>query len=502
MSAPRPTPVPRTLADLFAAARLRPDIPLGDVTASVTGVTLDSRDVRAGDLFCALGGERVHGATFATAAVAAGARALLTDPDGADACVTAAAGTAVVVAVVPDPRRVVGPLAAAVYGAPAALMRTMGVTGTNGKTTITYLVESAVRSAGLVSGLIGTTGSHVGEQVLPSARTTPEATDLHALFGVMAERGVQVVALEVSSHSLVLGRVDGLTVDVACFTNLSPDHLDFHGDMESYFAAKASLFTPQRAAAAVICVDDEWGRRLARECELSTTTYGASADADWRLERTATSGHGQLIDVTTPTGPRQWVVGLPGPFNALNATAAAACVERMGIDVPEDAFARVGVPGRMESIDAGQAFWVVIDYAHSPDAVVRVLDALRAQTDGRLVVVLGCGGDRDREKRPVMGDCAAQRADLLIVTDDNPRGEDPAVIRAAMMSGIPTERRTHVIEIADRADAIRAAITGARPGDCVAILGKGHETGQEVAGVHHPFDDRSEARRVLAELAA
>lgn len=502
MSAPRPTPVPRALADLLPGPHDGVLVRAGDLGAPISGVTLDSRDVRAGDLFCALSGQHAHGADFAAAAVAAGAAALLTDAAGAAACLGAASGTGVAVLVVDDPRSLLGLVAAAAYGSPAERLRTVGVTGTNGKTTVTYLIEAAVRAAGRVSGLIGTTGTHIAADVIPSARTTPEATDLHATLAVMAERGVDVVALEVSSHSLVLGRVDGLVVDVACFTNLSPDHLDFHGDMESYFAAKASLFTPERARSAVVCVDDDWGRRLAAQCDLDVTTYGSSRDAEWRLLSSVRTGAGQRLSVAGPSGVRDLLVGVPGPFNAVNAIAAAACAERIGIDVPEDAFASVGVPGRMESVDAGQSFWVIVDYAHSPDSVARVLDALRAQTDGRLLVVLGCGGDRDREKRPVMGERAAHLADLLIVTDDNPRGEDPAEIRSAMIAGIPAQRRSHVIEIGDRAEAIRYALVQAREGDCVAILGKGHETGQEVAGVAHPFDDRAEARRILEGLAA
>jgi UDP-N-acetylmuramoyl-L-alanyl-D-glutamate--2,6-diaminopimelate ligase len=494
--------VPRALADLIPASNDGLVTCSGDLGVAVSGVTLDSRDVRPGDVFCALSGQHAHGADFAAGAVAAGAAALLTDPAGMAACLVAAAGTEVTVVVVEDPRGLLGRVAAAAYGSPAARLRTVGVTGTNGKTTVTYLIEAAMRASGRVTGLIGTTGTHIATDVIPSARTTPEATDLHATLAVMAERGVDVVALEVSSHSLVLGRVDGLVVDVACFTNLTPDHLDFHGDMESYFAAKASLFTSERARSAVVCIDDDWGRRLVARCDLDVTTYGSTPDADWCLVSSVRSGGGQRISVASPTGVRNLMVGLAGPFNAVNAIAAAACAERIGIDVPEDAFASVAVPGRMEPVDAGQSFLVIVDYAHSPDSVARILDALRAQTDGRLMVVLGCGGDRDREKRPVMGERAAHLADLLIVTDDNPRSEDPEAIRSAMIAGIPAQHRSHVIEIADRAEAIRYALVHARSGDCVAILGKGHETGQEVAGVVHPFDDRVEARRILEGLAA
>ena len=496
MSAPRPTPVPRVLADLVAdlgGVRV-----LGDEARTVTGATLDSRDVRPGDLFAALPGAHHHGAQYVERAVDAGAVAVLTDPASAEAM----KGLVASVVVAEEPRAILGRISARVYGDPASRLRTAGVTGTNGKTTVTYLIEAAVRAAGRRTGLIGTTGCHIGERTVPSARTTPESPDLQALLAVMVEEGVDAVALEVSSHSLVLGRVDGLVVDVACFTNLSPDHLDFHGDMEAYFAAKASLFTSGRARSAVICVDDEWGQRLAAECALPVTTYGASPAAQWRLAEARATGAGQVITMATPDGERRFTLPMSGPFNAVNATAAAACVQRMGFDVPEDAFARVTVPGRMQSVDAGQSFLVVIDYAHSPDAIERVLDALRTQVSGRVIVVLGCGGDRDRLKRPAMGECAARCSDLFIATDDNPRSEDPAAIRTAMLSGVPADAASHVVEIPDRAEAIRHAIASARAGDAVAILGKGHETGQEIAGVVHPFDDCQHARRCLAEVGA
>ncbi len=393
-----------------------------------------------------------------------------------------------------------GRLAARVYGDPAASMRMIGVTGTQGKTTTTRLAEGGLERAGVRAAVIGTVGTRVAGEDVKTSLTTPEAPDLHGLFAMMRERGVEACAMEVSSHALVMGRVDGVVFDVAVFLNLGRDHLDFHHDVEEYFLAKASLFTPERARLGLVNVDDEHGRRLAAEVAVPVRTFSAEGrDADWRAtdvtllpERSTFTVHGPDGRTIAASCP------LPGAFNVVNTLAAiAACVEAgLGDAVAAGIADSGGVPGRMERVDAGQDFTVVIDYAHKPDAVEAALAALRPLTDGRVIVVLGAGGDRDPGKRPIMAEAAARLADLLVVTDDNPRTEDPAAIRAAMLAGVAPG--DEVLEIGDRGSAIREAIRRAAPGDIVLVAGKGHETGQEIDGVVHPFNDRDVVLTALA----
>lgn len=498
---PRPTPHPRScteLADLLGVAF--PAI-AGRETPAVTGITLDSRAVQRGDIYAALAGAHTHGARFARDAVAAGAAVILTDPAGAQLAVEAGV-TSVPVLVVSDPRGQLGEAAAWTYGYPGRQLRMVGITGTNGKTTTTYLLDAAFRAAGWRTGLIGTVATQIGSVTLPSARTTPEAPDLQALLAVMLEDGVDAVTMEVSSHALALGRVDGVVFDVAVFTNFSQDHLDFHKTLDEYFATKASLFTPARARAAVVCTDQEWGRRLADLTTLPRLTFGLVDEPDWLASQVQVRpAGGSSFQVIRPTGgPIAAGVALPGEFNVANALAALVAAAQLGLDpvVAAGAIAACpGVPGRMEPVRAGQEFLALVDYAHSPDAVARAVAAARANTAGRVIVVLGAGGDRDREKRPLMGAAAAEAADMVVVTDDNPRSEPPAEIRAAVMTGA-SRGTAEIREEADRSAAIRLAVETARPGDCVLVLGKGHEQGQEVAGVVTPFDDRVELRRAIA----
>ncbi|WP_343907938.1 UDP-N-acetylmuramoyl-L-alanyl-D-glutamate--2,6-diaminopimelate ligase [Nocardioides aquiterrae] len=462
----------------------------------VTGISLSSQRIRTGDLYAALPGSRAHGIDFLEAALGAGAVAVLTDPTGADA-----AGADVPVLVVDDPRAVLGRLAARLYGEPATVMRMIGVTGTQGKTTTTRLLESGLTGCGIPAAVIGTVGTRVAGEDVPTALTTPEAPDLHGLFALMRERGVEACAMEVSSHALVMGRVDGVVFDVAVFLNLGRDHLDFHADVEDYFRAKASLFTPGRARLGVVNVDDEHGRRLVDAATVPVRTFAVDRDADWRATDVVLRPDGSSFTVVAPDGSA-FSAGspLPGGFNVANTLAAIAAAGEAGLDAPAIAgcIARGGgVPGRLERIEAGQDFVVVVDYAHKPDAVEAAIGTLRPLTDGRVIVVLGAGGDRDAGKRPIMAGAAARLADLLVVTDDNPRTEDPAAIRAELLAGV-TEGEA--IEVGDRRLAIREAVRRARPGDIVLIAGKGHETGQEVDGVVHPFDDREVAREELACL--
>jgi UDP-N-acetylmuramoyl-L-alanyl-D-glutamate--2,6-diaminopimelate ligase len=474
----------------------------------VTGVTLDSRAVRPGDLYAALPGFNVHGARFAADAVRSGAVAVLTDPDGAAQLGHLAAP----VLTVERPREALGALAAAVYGDPAEAITMVGITGTNGKTTTAYLIESALRAHGQRTGLIGTVETRIDEERIPSIRTTPESPELHALLAVMRERGVDTCVMEVSSHALALHRVDGVVYDVALFTNLSQDHLDFHGSMEDYFAAKAELFTPARARRAVVCVDDEWGRRLATTAGVPVTTLSTSgAEADWTAH-----AKGSEVVLHSSTGTELHLVShLPGSFNITNTCLAALALLSLGLtasEVERGMAAPPTVPGRMEVVSAGpEGPRCIVDFAHTPDAVDAALAALRPSTTGRLVAVLGAGGDRDRGKRPDMGAAAARHADVVVVTDDNPRSEDPASIREAVRSGAERAVRsghaaaTVVVDGGPRTDAItqtvaeavRAAHESGRI-DTVVILGKGHESGQEVGGVVHPFDDREAVRAALA----
>ena len=468
----------------------------GALDTVVTGLTLSSQRSFPGDLYAALAGSRAHGMAYAEAALTGGAVALLTDPEGAE---TAPDGVPLLV--VDEPRRLLGRLAARVYGDPAAAMRMIGVTGTQGKTTTTRLAEGGLQRAGIRAGVIGTVGTRIAGEEVKTALTTPEAPDLHALFAVMREREVAACAMEVSSHALVMGRVDGVVFDVAVFLNLGRDHLDFHADEEDYYLAKASLFTPERARVALVCVDDEHGRRLAGETALPVRTFSAEGrDADWTVADPRPGPDGTTFRVVGPGVDAPAGVPLPGAFNVTNALAAVAACAEVGLDAAAVAAAIAtggGVPGRFERIEAGQPFTVVVDYAHKPDAVRAALESLRPLTDGRLIVVLGAGGDRDPGKRPMMGELAARLADVLVVTDDNPRTEQPAAIRAAVLAGARSGT-AQVLEEGDRRAAIATALGLARPGDIVIVAGKGHETGQEIDGVVHPFDDRDVVRALLA----
>lgn len=489
---PQTPPAPLTLGEIAASCGLAL-APGTDPAIAVTGVTHDSRAVHAGDLFAALPGAHAHGAAYAEQARSRGAVAMITDAEGVELV------TGFPSLIAEDPREALGAVAAEIYAHPARDLLLIGVTGTNGKSTTVHLLEAGLQAAGHRTGIIGTTGVRIADRNVPNERTTPEAPDLHALLALMREEGVTAVAMEVSSHALVLGRVNGLVYDIAIFTQLSQDHLDFHGTMEDYFAAKADLFTPARSRQAVIGLDGMWGRRLADHCEIPQITYALDHDADVVCASVVTGPAGQELRVRDSSGASFDVqVGLPGRFNAANALGAWTALRAAGIPAEQLATAMAGVhvPGRMEIIDAGQDFTAIVDYAHSPDAVERVISAVVPREGGRRIVVLGCGGDRDREKRFAMGDVAAAGADILIVTDDNPRSEDPAAIRAAMLAGANSVGGD-IREIGDRREAIATAVSLAGTGDIVLLLGKGHEPGQEVAGVVTPFDDREELRAAI-----
>jgi UDP-N-acetylmuramoyl-L-alanyl-D-glutamate--2,6-diaminopimelate ligase len=496
-------PVGQVLGRLAEQVRA---VPAGGITVpsvQVTGVTLRGQDTEPGDLFAALPGTSSHGGRYAAEAVAQGAVAVLTDAAG-----VAHMGSDVGVPVLihPDPRSVLGELAATIYGHPSDRLRIIGVTGTSGKTTTTHLVEAGLRSAERVAGLIGTVGIRIDGRDQPSVLTTPEAPDLQALLAVMVEQGVDTVVMEVSSHALTLGRVDGVRFEVGGFTNLSRDHLDFHPTMQDYFDAKARLFDPEsptHASISVICIDDDAGRAMARLAHHPVSVSATGRDADWRVETIETVELGaQEFVAVDPAGVHHGLrIGLPGRYNVANCLLAVALLDAVGVS-PEQAapgLRSATVPGRLEPIDRGQGFLALVDYAHKPGALRAVLETLRAQSSGRLAVVFGAGGNRDPGKREPMGRVAAELADLVVVTDDNPRDEEPAAIRAAIMAGAQGGP-AQVVEIGDRREAIDHAVAWARPGDVVLIAGKGHEAGQTSHGQTRPFDDREELAGSLEAL--
>jgi UDP-N-acetylmuramoyl-L-alanyl-D-glutamate--2,6-diaminopimelate ligase len=489
--------------------------------AAVTCVASDNRVARPGDLFVALPGARAHGAQFAADAVGRGAVAVLTDARGAEL----AAGLDVPLVIADDPRAILGQVAAWVLGNPADELMTFGVTGTNGKTTTTYQLDHLLRALGWKGGLIGTVETRSGDRVIPSVLTTPEAADLQALLAAMREDEVRTLAMEVSSHALAQHRVDGVVFGVAGFTNLTQDHLDFHGDFETYFATKADLFTPARARRGVVTIDDAWGERMAQAAQIpvATLTTLPGKDADWTVTDVAPSGTGSAFTLTHRDGRTlRTSTSLPGGYNVANAALAVTMVLEGGSDVRDvtEALAAADglsatVPGRMEVLATAPR--VVVDFAHNTEALELALAALRPTTPGRLAVVFGATGDRDPGKRPFMGAAAVRGADVVYVTDDDPHDEDPAKVRAEVLAGTGQSiepgatpgrtvdaaadsgsRTVEVHEVAPRADAIRAAILAAGPDDTVLVAGRGHETVQEIAGVDHLLDDRVEARAALA----
>src|SRR3954447_3254097 len=468
----------------------------------VTGVTLRGQNAQPGDLFAALPGASSHGGPYSGDAVAKGGRPGLSAPAG----LHAGGDIDVPVLIHPVPRSVLGELAATVYGHPSERLRVIGVTGTSGKTTTTYLAEAGLRSAERVAGLIGTVGVRIDGRDQPSALTTPEAPDLQALLAVMVEQGIDTVVMEVSSHALTLGRVDGVQFAVGGFTNLSRDHLDFHPTMQDYFDAKARLFDPEsrsHASTSVICIDDDAGRAMARIAHRPVSVSATGRDAHWRVENVETVELGaQEFLAVDPAGVHHGLrIGLPGRYNVANCLLAVALLDAVGVS-PEQAapgLRSATVPGRLERIERGQGFLALVDYAHKPGALRAVLETLRAQSGGRVAVVFGAGGNRDPGQREPMGRVAAELADLVVVTDDNPRDEEPAAIRTAIMAGA-TGGPAQVIEIGDRREAIDYAVAWARSGDVLLIAGRGHEAGQTSHGQTRPFDDREELARALEAL--
>jgi len=463
---------------------------------AVTGISQSSSSVQKGDLFIALPGEKHHGAEFANEAIAYGAVAILTDAQGAKLI------SGVPVLISNNPRRAAGVISAWFYAEPMRDLYSVGVTGTNGKTTVTTLLHQIMQAAGRESGLIGTVEVRIGSEVYPSKRTTPESSDLQAISAIMRERHMRNLVMEVSSHAITLERIRGSHFAVVGFTNLSQDHLDFHKTMEEYFQAKAELFTFEYADLAVINIDDSYGERLARMTDLPVMTLSRkNTKADWHYVSITRDYLGASVAIRGSGGILiEGKTVLYGGFNYDNLLMAVAIAAESGID-PIDIAAILpqltGAVGRLEAVRLGQNFTALVDYAHSPDAVARVLETANEISQGSVIAVLGCGGDRDSTKRSLMGKALHDGADIAIYTSDNPRGEKPEDILVQMVLDIDIESPSEVI--VDRAIAIRTAVNHATQGDVVIILGKGHEKGQEVNGIIHPFDDRFELARAIED---
>ena len=472
----------------------------GDPRIEIDALAYDSRRGGPGTLFFAIPGFTADGHEFAPLAVQAGSEAVVVErPLDLEPYVTQA--------IVRDSRAAMAHAAVRLYEDPTADLRVIGITGTNGKTTTAFLVRHILEHAGIQTGLLGTVKRVVGGVDEPVERTTPEAIDLQATFRRMADAGDRACAMEVSSHALSLNRVDGIRFAVGAFTNLTQDHLDFHADMEDYFLAKRRLFQGERAQRLVVNVDDPYGDRLAAEFDVIAFSASGDDRADLRALDLSFDAAGSRFTLATADGQVDVELPLPGRFNVENALGAIACVLALGIGL-QDAVGALAdaerVPGRFEPVDEGQSFAVLVDYAHTPDSLENVLESARQVTPegSRLICVFGCGGDRDRDKRPQMGAIADRLADVAIVTSDNPRSEDPAAIIEEIRAGMGSGGSRIEVD-ADRRAAIALALADAEPRDTVVIAGKGHEQGQEFEhGRKLPFDDREVARSELAALAA
>src|SRR5438132_9413821 len=475
---------------------------IGAPPAAIGGIAADSRKVAPGDCFVAVPGFKQDARRFVPEAIARGAAVIVTEgPPVGDVDVAQI--------IVPSARLALARAADAYYGHPSGQLTVVGITGTNGKTTTSYLVEALLQSRGLRTGVIGTIQYRIGAETLPAGQTTPEALELQSMLARMYADGVRGVAMEVSSHALALARVEGLTFDAAVFTNLTQDHLDFHGTLDAYRRAKRRLFellavSSKKRRTAVVNADDTAGAAMVAGLDLPTVTFGLGRSATVRPREYSSTLAGIRMAVDTPRGRVEVRSPLIGEHNVLNLLGAVGCGVALGLsaDVIGQALAGVSaVPGRFERVDAGQPFLVIVDYAHTPDALERVLATAHALTAGRLGVVFGCGGDRDRGKRPLMGEIAARLADRVWVTSDNPRSERPGAIIDEIVAGI---RRVspgpgRYVTMPERQGAIEDALLWARAGDCVVIAGKGHETYQLVGPAVLPFDDREVARAILSQ---
>jgi UDP-N-acetylmuramoyl-L-alanyl-D-glutamate--2,6-diaminopimelate ligase len=466
----------------------------------IQGAAIDSRRIEPGNLFLAMRGLRDDGASFAADAIRRGARAIVAGTPR-----PASVAGEIPWVEVAEPRRAAALLSRECYGRPDESLTLVGVTGTNGKTTVTWLLEAIARAAGLRVGRIGTTGYVWNGSQHAAERTTPEAPDFYRMLDTMRDGEIELVAMEVSSHALALERVTGARFAVAAFLNLGSDHLDFHADQEAYFAAKARLFEGLGPdARAVLPLESPWSERLRLRCRARTWSFGRRPGADVRLVRERSDLDGSSAELETPDGRLSVRTALAGRHNLDNVAAAAACALAAGlpaVSIPAGIESVRAIPGRMERVDRGQPFAVFVDFAHTAEALASLLDSVRDAGASRVLSVFGCGGSRDPHKRPEMGRVAAERSDLVFITSDNPRDEDPERILDAVEQGVARAGASaRTSRLCDRRLAIREALGAARAGDAVVIAGRGHETLQELGGERRPFDDRIVAVEALAEL--
>ena len=461
----------------------------------ISGVSINAQKVVPGDLFIAFAGANTHGISYLQQAISNGAVAVLSDKK---------IETSIPSFIHPNPREVVGSISAWLYGQPFKSLKAIGITGTNGKTTTANLVKQIWQLNSIKSGLIGTLGVEIADEKLESARTTPEADDLQAIAAAMVEQGCKNLAMEVSSHAIDQGRIKGAKYEVVAFSNLTQDHLDYHLSMENYFQAKANLFASEYAKGAVINIDDSYGKRLLKQVKIPVVTVSRKdSTADWYLAKAEIKNGLYQVEIKSKSGESlSENFALLGDYNLDNLLLAVAIVNSAGLSLDKIAptISKLqSVPGRLESVNAGQKFTALVDYAHTPDAVERVIATVKSVTSGKIIGVLGCGGDRDASKRSVMGQALFNGCDLAIFTSDNPRSESAEAILNQMTAGIDLGKKG-LVEI-DRKNAIDLAVKNAQSGDVVLLMGKGHESGQEVNSVVTPFDDRIELAESIRRLA-
>ena len=463
-----------------------------DGDREIRRIEYDSRRVKPGSIFACVVGTFKDGHDFAEGAYKNGAEALIVERE---------LPLPVPQIIAPNSRRAMAILAMKLYDYPAKQLRIIGVTGTNGKTTTTYMIKSVAEKCGLKVGLIGTIRNIIGDRVISTQRTTPESTELQEILRMMADEGVDLVVMEVSSHSLDQERVYGIEFEIGGFTNLTQDHLDYHKTFENYLAAKRKLF--ERSGFAVVNADDAYSARLLEGLDIPRMTYGVREPADIYANNIEICVRDVEFDMTCPLGAAHITVPIPGLFNVFNAMLAAGICEKLGfpLDKIAEGLADVsGVNGRMESLDTtGFPFSVILDFAHTPDGLINLLTSVREFAKGRVMTVFGCGGDRDHAKRPIMGEAAGRYSDFCVVTSDNPRTEDPMSIIGNVLDGVNKTAVEYVV-IQNRREAIKYALTHARPDDVVVLAGKGHETYQEIMNVKYPFDEKVVVAELLKEI--
>jgi UDP-N-acetylmuramoyl-L-alanyl-D-glutamate--2,6-diaminopimelate ligase len=466
----------------------------GSSDIEITGLAYDSRKVEAGDLFFCIRGFAADGHTFAGNAEMAGAVALIVEEPIDNISLPQV--------IVEDCRIAMAQLASAYFDFPTAKLKLVGITGTNGKTTTAFMIDAILHTAGIKTGLLGTVEYRIGDETVPVDRTTPESLDMQMLFKKMVDTGVEAAVIEVSSHAIDLSRVAACDFDALVFTNLSQDHLDYHNTIGEYFDVKKKIFdaTLQCKTTHIINIDDPYGRKLVRPDRSGQMRYSTKDEAELNAANIELFADGSFFTLNAPAGASEIRIQMPGSYNIYNALGAAGAALALGIDLPVIKGGLEGltcVPGRFERIDCGQDFSVIVDYAHTPDSLEKVLTAARQLTQGRLITVFGCGGDRDRGKRPLMGKAAVTISDDVVITSDNPRSEAPMGIIEEIVEGVRELKTNNYTIEEDRKQAIERALQGARKGDFVVIAGKGHEQGQEIAGNKIPFDDAKIAREYL-----